>query len=447
LSNPLVLVVGKPNVGKSTLFNRIIKEKKSIVLDYPGVTRDHVYAEARWDERAFMLVDTCGIFEDPEEIIAKQQKEVVLNSIRESALVIFVVDGKNGLTSEDHHIAEFIRKAGVDVVLAANKAEGFEKYESFIKPDLYQLGFGEPIPVSAEHNRNIDELLDEVVEKLENKGISIRYVKEIEEDENTIKVAFIGKPNAGKSSLFNAITGMKKAIVSDIPGTTRDTVDQIVTIDENTFKFIDTAGMRKKSTVKYGTIEMYSIIRTIKTIEKSDVVVLLIDATEGVTQQDKKVAGLAENNGKGTIIVFNKWDLIEQEKREEFINKAKKELYFINYSPVIFTEAKNSKGIKEVIKKIVQVNESRNREISTSILNQALERHMMMTPPPIKKGKRVKLYYGVQVGVRPPVFTFYANMPKELSKSYQQSIRNMIRKYIDPFEGSPLFLKFEERKR
>jgi GTP-binding protein len=447
LSNPLVLVVGKPNVGKSTLFNRIIKEKKSIVLDYPGVTRDHVYAEARWDERAFMLVDTCGIFEDPEEIIAKQQKEVVLNSIREAALVIFVVDGKNGLTSEDHHIAEFIRKAGVDVVLAANKAEGFEKYESFIKPDLYQLGFGEPIPVSAEHNRNIDELLDEVVEKLENKGISIRYVKEIEEDENTIKVAFIGKPNAGKSSLFNAITGMKKAIVSDIPGTTRDTVDQIVTIDENTFKFIDTAGMRKKSTVKYGTIEMYSIIRTIKTIEKSDVVVLLIDATEGVTQQDKKVAGLAENNGKGTIIVFNKWDLIEQEKREEFINKAKKELYFINYSPVIFTEAKNSKGIKEVIKKIVQVNESRNREISTSILNQALERHMMMTPPPIKKGKRVKLYYGVQVGVRPPVFTFYANMPKELSKSYQQSIRNMIRKYIDPFEGSPLFLKFEERKR
>lgn len=447
MSNPLVLVVGKPNVGKSTLFNRIIKEKKSIVLDYPGVTRDHVYAEARWDERAFMLVDTCGIFEDPEEIIAKQQKEVVLNSIRESALVIFVVDGKNGLTSEDHHIAEFIRKAGVDVVLAANKAEGFEKYESFIKPDLYQLGFGEPIPVSAEHNRNIDELLDEVVEKLENKGISIRYVKEIEEDENTIKVAFIGKPNAGKSSLFNAITGMKKAIVSDIPGTTRDTVDQIVTIDENTFKFIDTAGMRKKSTVKYGTIEMYSIIRTIKTIEKSDVVVLLIDATEGVTQQDKKVAGLAENNGKGTIIVFNKWDLIEQEKREEFINKAKKELYFINYSPVIFTEAKNSKGIKEVIKKIVQVNESRNREISTSILNQALERHMMMTPPPIKKGKRVKLYYGVQVGVRPPVFTFYANMPKELSKSYQQSIRNMIRKYIDPFEGSPLFLKFEERKR
>ncbi|MDN5341682.1 MULTISPECIES: ribosome biogenesis GTPase Der [Oceanotoga] len=447
MSNPLVLVVGKPNVGKSTLFNRIIKEKKSIVLDYPGVTRDHVYAEARWDERAFMLVDTCGIFEDPEEIIAKQQKEVVLNSIREAALVIFVVDGKNGLTSEDHHIAEFIRKAGVDVVLAANKAEGFEKYESFIKPDLYQLGFGEPIPVSAEHNRNIDELLDEVVEKLENKGISIRYVKEIEEDENTIKVAFIGKPNAGKSSLFNAITGMKKAIVSDIPGTTRDTVDQIVTIDENTFKFIDTAGMRKKSTVKYGTIEMYSIIRTIKTIEKSDVVVLLIDATEGVTQQDKKVAGLAENNGKGTIIVFNKWDLIEQEKREEFINKAKKELYFINYSPVIFTEAKNSKGIKEVIKKIVQVNESRNREISTSILNQALERHMMMTPPPIKKGKRVKLYYGVQVGVRPPVFTFYANMPKELSKSYQQSIRNMIRKYIDPFEGSPLFLKFEERKR
>ncbi|UYO98882.1 ribosome biogenesis GTPase Der [Oceanotoga sp. DSM 15011] len=447
MSNPLVLVVGKPNVGKSTLFNRIIKEKKSIVLDYPGVTRDHVYAEARWDERAFMLVDTCGIFEDPEEIIAKQQKEVVLNSIREAALVIFVVDGKNGLTSEDHHIAEFIRKSGVDVVLAANKAEGFEKYESFIKPDLYQLGFGEPIPVSAEHNRNIDELLDEVVEKLENKGISIRYVKEIEEDENTIKVAFIGKPNAGKSSLFNAITGMKKAIVSDIPGTTRDTVDQIVTIDENTFKFIDTAGMRKKSTVKYGTIEMYSIIRTIKTIEKSDVVVLLIDATEGVTQQDKKVAGLAENNGKGTIIVFNKWDLIEQEKREEFINKAKKELYFINYSPVIFTEAKNSKGIKEVIKKIVQVNESRNREISTSILNQALERHMMMTPPPIKKGKRVKLYYGVQVGVRPPVFTFYANMPKELSKSYQQSIRNMIRKYIDPFEGSPLFLKFEERKR
>ncbi len=448
MSKPLVLIVGKPNVGKSTLFNRIIGEKKSIVLDQPGVTRDHIYGEARWDKRAFTLVDTCGIFEDPEEIIARQQKDVVINSIKEASLVVFVVDGRHGITSEDFHIAEFLRKSGVDVLIVANKAESYEKYKMEIKPDLYEFGFGEPIPVSAEHNGNMDELLDEVAERLESRGFDLTD-EELEEEDEVIKVAIIGKPNAGKSSLFNKILGMEKAIVSEIPGTTRDAVDEIVEIEGQKYKFMDTAGMRRKKNVQYGSIEMYSIIRTTRTIEKSDIVVILVDALEGITQQDKKIAGIAENRGKGTVVAYNKWDLVDHSKVDMNIvmKNFEKELYFIYYSPLIFTSAVDGTGVSKLVDSIKRVQQSREIKIQTSVLNSALERHLMVSPPPVRKGKRIKFYYATQVGVKPPVFTFYTNQPKEISNSYKQSLRNMIRKYIDPFEGSPLFLKFEERRK
>jgi GTP-binding protein len=448
MSKPLVLIVGKPNVGKSTLFNRIIGEKKAIVLDQPGVTRDHIYGEARWEKRAFTLVDTCGIFEDPEEIIAKQQKEVVINSIKEASLVIFVVDGRNGVTSEDFHIANFLRKAGVDVLIVANKAESYEKYKIEIKPDLYEFGFGEAIPVSAEHNGNIEELMDETIKRLEAKGYDLTD-EEILDEKGIIKVAIIGKPNSGKSSLFNKILGMEKAIVSDIPGTTRDAVDEIIEIDGQKFKFMDTAGMRRKKNVEYGSIEMYSIIRTTRTIEKSDIVVILVDALEGITQQDKKIAGIAENRGKGTIVAYNKWDLVDHSKvdMKAVMQSFEKEMYFIYYSPLIFTSAVDGTGVPKLIDYIKRVQKSREFKIQTSVLNSALERHLMVSPPPVRKGKRIKFYYATQVGVKPPVFTFYTNQPKEISNSYKQSLRNMIRKYIDPFEGSPLFLKFEERRK
>jgi GTP-binding protein len=448
MSKPLVLIVGKPNVGKSTLFNRIIGEKKAIVLDQPGVTRDHIYGEARWDKRAFTLIDTCGIFEDPEEIIAKQQKEIVIKSIKEAALVIFVVDGRNGVTSEDFHIADLLRKSGVDVLIVANKSESYEKYKMEIRPDLYEFGFGEPIPVSAEHNGNIDELMNKTIQILEKKDYDL-FDDEIENEDEIIKVAIIGKPNAGKSSLFNKILGMEKAIVSDIPGTTRDAVDEIIEIDGQKFKFMDTAGMRKKKSVEYGSIEMYSIIRTTRTIEKSDIVIILVDALEGITQQDKKIAGIAENHGKGTIVAYNKWDLVDHSKVDinAVMKTFEKEMYFIYYSPLIFTSALDGTGIPKLIDSIKKVQNSREMKIQTSILNSALERYLMVSPPPIKKGKRIKFYYATQVGVKPPVFTFYTNQPKEIPNSYKQSLRNMIRKYIDPFEGSPLFLKFEERRK
>ncbi|BBE30463.1 GTPase Der [Tepiditoga spiralis] len=447
MAEPIVLIIGKPNVGKSTLFNRIIREKKSIVLDFPGVTRDHVYGEARWGERAFTLVDTCGIFENPEGIIERQQKQVVLSSVKEASLVLFVIDGREGITSEDIHVVEFLRKAGVEIVFVANKIESYEKYERNILPELYEIGFGEPIPVSAEHNKNIDELIDTILERLEQQGIDTTLREE--NDDEIVKVAIIGKPNAGKSSLFNKITGLKKAIVSDIPGTTRDIVDEIVEFDGKKYKFIDTAGMRKKSTVEYGTVEMYSIVRTIKAIERADVVIIVVDSTEGITHQDQKVAGLAENKGKATIVAFNKWDLVKNQsiKKKEYEEYFEKEFYYIKYSPAIYTSAERGWGIEELIDSIDIVNKSRNRRIPTSALNAALERYLMVSPPPVKKGKRIKFYYATQVDVKPPVFTFYSNQPENIPKTYAQSLRNMIRKYIDPFVGTPLFIKFAERKK
>jgi len=447
LQKPTVLIIGKPNVGKSTLFNRMIGERKSIVHDMPGVTRDNVSATIQWDGISFTLVDTCGIFEQPEDNIEEKQKEMIFESLKDVSLVVFVIDGKTGLTSEDHHIADYLRKSNSQVILVANKAENFEKYELEVKPEIYSLGFGEGIPVSAEHNRNIPTLMDSITSSL--KTIETDSAENIdnEKDNKEIYVSIVGRPNVGKSSLFNSIVGSKRAIVSEIPGTTRDAIDHLVKIGDNTFRFIDTAGMRKKSTIHYGSIEMFSISRTIKAIEKSDVVILVVDSSEGITHQDKSIIGIAEKRGKGTIIVFNKWDLVSQNHRrkEEFFKYFEKEFYFVNYSPLIFTSAHKRWGIQDLISAIDEVEKSRNRKIPTSALNAALERYTLVTPPPIKKGKRIKFYYATQVGTKPPVFVFYSNLPYDIPKYYQQGLRNMIRNYIDPFIGSPIFLKFEAR--
>lgn len=448
MERPIVLIVGKPNVGKSTLFNRIIGERKSIVHDMPGVTRDNIYGISEWDNVKFTLIDTCGIFERPEDTIEERQKKIIFESLENVALVLFVIDGRNGLTSEDYYISDYLRKANSKILLVINKAENFERFEFEVKPDIYSLGFGEGIPVSAEHNRNIHSLKDEIVKSLKSDFLKNKeFYEESQESEDEVKVVIIGRPNVGKSSIFNEIVGLDRTIVSEIPGTTRDAVDHQVKIDEKNFRFIDTAGMRKKSTVQYGSIEMFSITRTIKAIEKSDVVILVVDATEGITHQDKSIIGVAENKGKGIIVVFNKWDLLRhnQKRKEEFFKYFDKELYFVKYSPLIFTSAVKRWGIEELLAAIDEVEKSRNKRIPTSALNAALEKYILVTPPPIKRGKRIKFYYATQVGTKPPVFVFYTNLPNDIPKFYQQGLRNMIRNYIDPFIGSPIFLKFEER--
>ncbi|GAB6189578.1 ribosome biogenesis GTPase Der [Marinitoga arctica] len=438
---PVVLIIGKPNVGKSTIFNRLIKEKKAIVMDYPGVTRDQIFSEARYDGRAFTLVDTCGIFEEPTNELEEVAKNKVIESLNESDLILFVVDGRNGITAEDYYLANVLRRVKDKVLLVANKVESYEKYEINVLPELYKLGLGEPIPISAEHNKNLDELIDNIFEKVPH------YTVEEVQDDEIIRVALIGRANAGKSSLFNAITGIERAIVSDIPGTTRDSIDELLEINGQKYLFVDTAGLKRKSKTKYGSVEMYSTVRTIRAIENSDVVVLLIDATEGITQQDKKVIGTAENRGKATVIAFNKWDLVKfHDKRiEEYLKLFEKELYFVNYSPVVFTSAAKHWGIEKLMDAIDTAYDSYTKRIPTSALNAALERFMMVSPPPVRKGKRIKIYYGTQVDTKPPVFTFFSNMPQQIPKSYQRAIQNMIRRYIDPFIGSPLFIKFRSR--
>lgn len=440
---PVVLIIGKPNVGKSTLFNRLIKEKKAIVMDYPGVTRDQIFSEARYDERAFTLVDTCGIFEEPTNELEEVAKNKVMESLNESDLILFLVDGRNGLTAEDYYLANVLRKLKDKVLLVTNKVESYEKYEINVLPELYKLGLGEPIPISAEHNKNLDELIDKIFDKVPHYN-----VEEENKNEDIIRVALIGRANAGKSSLFNAITGIERAIVSDVPGTTRDSIDELVEVNGKKYLFVDTAGLKRKSKTKYGSVEMYSTVRTIRAIENSDVVVLLIDATEGITQQDKKVVGTAENRGKSTVIAFNKWDLVKYHNKriEEYLNLFEKELYFVNYSPVVFTSAAKHWGIEKLMDAIDTAYNSYTKRIPTSALNAALERFMMVSPPPIRKGKRIKIYYGTQVDVKPPVFMFFSNMPQQIPKSYQRAIQNMIRRYIDPFIGSPLFIKFRNKK-
>jgi GTP-binding protein len=438
---PVVLIIGKPNVGKSTLFNRLIKEKKAIVMDYPGVTRDQIFSEARYDGRAFTLVDTCGIFEEPTNELEEIAKNKVMESLNDSDLILFVVDGRNGLSPEDYYLADVLRKVKEKVIFVANKVESYEKFEIGILPELYKLGFGEPIPISAEHNKNIDELIENIFEKIPEHPV------EEEKEENIIKVALIGRANAGKSSLFNAITGINRAIVSDVPGTTRDSIDELVEINRQKYLFVDTAGLKRKSKTSYGSVEMYSTVRTIRAIENSDVVVLLIDAVEGITQQDKKVIGTAENRGKATVVAFNKWDLVKyhDKRMEEYLKLFEKELYFVSYSPVVFTSAAKHWGIEKLMDAIDTAYESYTKRIPTSALNAALERFMMVSPPPVRKGKRIKIYYGTQVDIRPPVFTFFSNMPHEIPKSYQRAIQNMIRRYIDPFIGAPVFVKFKKR--
>ncbi|MDK2886505.1 MAG: GTPase [Thermosipho sp. (in: thermotogales)] len=435
---PTVLIVGKSNVGKSTLFNRLVGRKKSIVDDAEGVTRDAVSDRVVYYDKEFELVDTCGIFENPDDFFTKKSKENTLKMLKEADLVLFVVDGRNGISSEDFYLADLLRKSSVDVMLIANKVENEKKYLE-VEPDIYTLGFGEPLKISSEQGKNIDVLIEKIIDNLENKGYDLKVKEDRKE---IIRVSLVGRPNAGKSSLFNSILNTERALVTPIPGTTRDSIDELVDLNGKKYLFIDTAGLRRKSKINYKSIDMYSNVRTVRSIELSDVVVLVVDSVEGITHQDQRIAGIAEKRGKATIVVFNKIDLIKnfKERKREFLEQFEEKLYFINYSPVIFTSAITKAGIDSLIKSIDLVYNSLHHRVPTSAVNAAIQRMMMFTPPP----RGLKILYGTQVDIRPPTFLFFTN-GRKVPESYQNLIRRTIRENIYPFVGAPIFLKFKSR--
>lgn len=439
MSKPVVAIVGRPNVGKSTFFNRVIGGMVAIVENTPGVTRDRLYFDAEWQGTKFTLIDTGGIeFKDqstPLSTMMKQQAEIAVD---ESDVVLFLVDGKSKVTPDDEQIAKYLRKAGKPVILVVNKVENFTEFE----PDAHEyltLGFGDPLPISSVHGLNIGDLLDVVVDRLpEDSGEDI--------DPDVVKIAVIGRPNVGKSSLVNNLLGEERVIVSDIPGTTRDAIDTPFTYEGREYILIDTAGIRRKKKILEVT-ENYSVIRSFRAVDRADIVLMVIDATEGVTDQDKRIVGYAHEEGKGLILIMNKWDLIT--KDEKTINKYEKELReelaFVGYAPTQFISAKTGQRVNKIMDLVEFVAEQTSRRILTSTLNTMLREWVHLNPPPSDKGKRLKILYATQKSVQPPTFIFFVNEPELMHFSYHRYLENQIRKNFG-FEGSPIRLIMRKRK-
>ena len=435
MSLPLVAVVGRPNVGKSTFFNKVVGRRVSIVEDTPGVTRDRIYAEAEWLGVHFALIDTGGIEPDSKDIILSQMREQAEMAMDTSDVILFMVDGKEGLTSADREVGEMLMKTGKKVVLAVNKMDKPELPVDFY--DFYELGLGEPIPISSANMLNLGDLLDEIIASFpEGAGT---------EEDDTIKIAMIGKPNVGKSSLINRLLGENRVIVSPIAGTTRDSIDTPFVHDGEKYTLIDTAGIRRKSKVNED-IEKFSVIRAVAAIERCDVCMLMIDATEGVTEQDKKIAGIAHEAGKGIIVVVNKWDLVEKETTTMRAFKADiaRELGFMSYAPSIFISALTGQRVSQVIDMAKYVAENRAMRVPTGKLNTIITDATMMKQPPSDKGKRLKIYYVTQVGVKPPLFSFKINSRPLMHFSYSRYLENQIREAFG-FEGTSLKFVFREK--
>jgi GTP-binding protein len=438
-----VLIIGRPNVGKSTLFNRLVGGRRAIVDDIPGVTRDFTVGRVDWQQRTFQLVDTCGLFENPENIVEEKMKEVTLELLSEGDLILFVVDGRNGLTSADLELADYLRKQRLQIVFVANKVENPDSFYSGVGNEIFSLGFGDPIKVSSAHGLNIDILLDKIFDRL----VALGHSVETEEiDESALKISIVGKPNAGKSSIFNWIVGSPRSLVTEVSGTTRDTVDETVVIDDIPITFIDTAGIRKKSKVKVMNVEYYSVMRAIDALERSDIIIMVIDSADGIGNQDQRIAGLAEKNGKATIAVFNKCDLVDDRRKKALLRTFKQDLYFIDYSPVVFTSTLTGKGMDELLDNIMLVTKKIDLRIPTGLLNTLLQRYSEGTPAPGKGKKRGKIYYGAQIASRPPIIMLNVNDPALFTEPYLRGIRNSIRLNFDPFDGTPIFLKLRRKR-
>ena len=435
MSKPLVAVVGRPNVGKSTFFNKVVGKRVSIVEDTPGVTRDRIYAEAEWSGVHFALIDTGGIEPDSKDIILSQMREQAEVAMDTSDVILFMTDGKDGVTASDREVASMLMRTGKQVVLAVNKVDTAKLPEDFY--DFYELGLGEPIPISAANMLNLGDLLDRIVESFpEGAGT---------EEEDSIKLAMIGKPNVGKSSLINKLLGENRVIVSPIAGTTRDSIDTPFEKDGEKYLLIDTAGIRRKSKVNEN-IEKFSVIIAVAAIERCDVCLLMIDAQEGITEQDKKIAGIAHEAGKGIVVVVNKWDLIEKETNtmNEFRKHIARELTFMSYAPVVFISVLTGQRVNNVIKMAKYVAENRAMRVPTGRLNNLISDAIMMKQPPSDKGRRLKIYYVTQVGVKPPLFSFKVNSRPLMHFSYARYMENKIREAFG-FEGTSIKFVFREK--
>lgn len=437
MAKPIVAIIGKPNVGKSTFFNYIVGDRISIVEDTPGVTRDRIYAESNWRGRQFTLIDTGGIEPESEDIIIKQMRDQANIAINLADVIIFLTDVKQGVTAADREIALMLKKSKKSIILVCNKADNFGETTNDIF-EFYNLGLGDPYPLSAANALGIGDVLDAIYDKFPKK-------EEGEVIDQTIKVSVIGKPNVGKSSLINKILGENRAIVSDIAGTTRDAIDTEFENEHGKYVFIDTAGIRRKSKVSE-SIEKFSIMRTLLAIERSDVCLMLIDATEGVTDQDAKIAGEAHEAGKGVIIVVNKWDALEKETGT--LEKYKKEVYaklaYLSYAPIVFISAVTGQRVEKLFEMINEVARQNALRVSTSMVNQVINEAIAIVQPPTDKGKRLKILYGTQVSTKPPTFVIFVNDKKLFHFSYERYLINQIRKEFG-LQGTPVRMIAREK--
>jgi len=436
MGKPIVAIVGRPNVGKSTFFNKIAGKRISIVEDKPGVTRDRIYTDAEWLNHHFTLIDTGGIEPESEDIILSQMRKQAEIAIETAHVIIFMVDGKEGISTVDEEIANMLRKTHKPIILVVNKVDTHKLPDTFY--DFYTLGLGEPFPISSVNGLNLGDLLDVIISKFP-ENLDTEY------EEDVIKVAVIGKPNVGKSSLINTILGEDRVIVSDIAGTTRDAIDTPFEFENDKYVFIDTAGIRRKSKI-YENIEKYSVIRALTAIERSDVCLIVIDATQGVTEQDKKIAGYAHEAGKASIILVNKWDLINKDNYtfNEYKKNVRNELSFMLYAPILFISAKTKQRVPKVLEYIKYISNQHSMRISTGSLNDVISEAILLNQPPSDKGKRLKIYYGTQVSVKPPRFVLFIN-DKELAHfSYIRYIENQIRQNF-VFEGTPIVIDIKQK--
>ena len=438
MSKPIVAIVGSPNVGKSTLFNALAGQKISIVKDTPGVTRDRIYADIDWLNYNFTMIDTGGIEPDSSDIILAQMREQAQIAIDTADVIIFMTDVKQGLIDADAKVADMLRRSQKPVVLVVNKVDNFNKMMADVY-EFYNLGIGDPVPISASQRSGIGDMLDKVVEHFKSLDLE-------EDEDDRPKVAIVGKPNVGKSSIINKLTGESRVIVSNIAGTTRDAIDTDVKWNGKEYVFIDTAGIRRKSKVKED-IERYSVIRTVTAVERADVVVIVIDATEGVTEQDAKIAGIAHENGKGIIIAVNKWDAIEKNDKTvyEYTNKVRQILSFMQYAEIMFISAKTGQRLPKLFDMIDMVIENHTMRIETGVVNEIMAEAVAMQQPPSDKGKRLRLYYITQVSVKPPTFVIFVNDKELMHFSYTRYIENRIREAFG-FRGTPLRFIIRERK-
>ena len=434
---PIVAIVGRPNVGKSTFFNKIVGRRISIVEDTPGVTRDRIAAEAEWNGRDFLLIDTGGIEPDAKDFILSKMRIQAEIAMDTANVILFLVDGRAGITAADSDVATLLRRKGKDVILVANKIDTANLPDGFY--DFYEFGLGHPFPISSTNQLGLGDLLDAIVEKFPAEA-------DAPDDGDSVHIAIIGKPNVGKSSMVNAILGEERVIVSEEAGTTRDSIDTPFVKDGVRYVLIDTAGIRRRSRVS-DDIEKYSVIRALSAIERCDVALLVIDAQDGVTEQDKKIAGLAHEAGKGIIVVVNKWDLIPRETNtmRDYARTVKQELQFMHYAPVLFTSVKKGQRLESVLQTATAVSEMRAMRVSTGQLNSLIADAMLMNNPPSDKGRRLKIYYAAQIGVKPPLFSFQVNDRELMHFSYARYLENKIRDGYG-FEGTSIKFVFREKK-